>query len=81
MTVFSQEKSSKPYLHIPVVDLSNNTLRQVVGTRKPGDIKGGSGNIQDRQSLWEKDKQPYILSIRFTMKELDEKFKNLSAKK
>jgi hypothetical protein len=25
---------------------------------------------------WEKDKEPYILSIRFTLKELDEKLKN-----
>jgi hypothetical protein len=24
---------------------------------------------------WEKDKEPYILSIRFTMKELDEKYR------
>jgi hypothetical protein len=40
MTVFSQEKSLKPYLHIPVVDLSNDTLRQVVVDREEGQYLG-----------------------------------------
>jgi hypothetical protein len=30
---------------------------------------------------WEKDKEPYILSVRFTMKELDEEYKKVKSKK
>ena len=30
---------------------------------------------------WERDKQPYILSVRFTMKELDDKFRLIKTKK